>query len=286
MRYKDRKTVSLEEKQAYFASLVDLAEQRRALETKQRSVTVQIDAERPIAVALTGDWHVGQIGTDHRLLQEHNKMLADQDDLYCIGMGDYTQNAKVRSRPGSSLYDAAFPNPDDQLEFALAEMRKLRWLALTSGCHWNFDFQASGRRPLTDICKELDTVCLGNGGVVKIQVGQEEYTFGVRHRYKNESNKNTTNAQKNFDDEYPEDETYDVVALAHLHYPDVQQRHHRGRLKTYVRSGSYYVWDEFGDEIGGYRGQPGVPILVLYPDRHLVLPLMDLEQALVIHKRI
>lgn len=46
------------------------------------------------------------------------------------------------------------------------------------------------------------------------------------------------------------------------------------------RSGLYKVWDEHGQQLAGYKGKPGVPVVVMYPDKHEMAVFEDLEQGI------
>lgn len=252
----------------------------------QAEVTAQISSQYPIGIAFTGDWHVGSRGTDLRALIAHNKLIAATPGLYVVGMGDYMHNAKANSRQADSLYRALFPNPDEQRLVALRELRRLKGkiLALCRGCHDSWDIKHAGTNPLVDVAQQLDTVCLWHGGVIHLKVGSQEYHILARHRYGGSSD-NSTNAQRRAWQDYPEDDRLDVVALAHLHYNDLQMRT-RGKTRkvVYLRSGSYHVWDDYAQRLGGYRGEIGVPVVIFYPDERRLVPLegSNLEQAIEI----
>jgi hypothetical protein len=271
----------------YFDKLLDAADMKSNGREREVEITERlsdIDDDRPIAVAFTGDWHVGQAGTNHRLLRQHNIALAKQPGLYVIGMGDYRHNAKAGMKPGNALYDSIFPDPSDQLAFVNLELEQLRGkiVGLIRGCHEDWDFQLAGIDSLENMCQNLGCHNLWHGGIVHLQIGKQTYHLGVRHKYQGESKTNTTNAQRNFYDNYPETEHLDVVTLGHLHYCDLQKRSRRGQQTVYLRSGSYHQWDEYGQKLGGFRAEAGVPIVILYPDRHKVLPFSgnDLDEAL------
>jgi len=283
--FRDRKQPrTIEEEELWHDKLIALAEEEVRFDPEQTALTVELDSDKPVAIAFTGDWHCGHKGTDHRALKIHNELLASTPGVYCVGMGDYAQNSKANSKPGAALYDSAFPNPDEQYHFAIHEMERLRgkWLGLITGCHDHWNFTAAGLRTMRDICAQLDTANLWHGAVITVKVGEQTYQIGAKHRYGNESNANTTNAQRWFDSDYPTEANLDVICLAHLHYCDLQKRPRKGVNKVWMRSGAYLVWEDYGQRLGGYRGQPGVPIVILYPDRKQVLPFhgTDLKEAL------
>jgi hypothetical protein len=48
-----------------------------------------------------------------------------------------------------------------------------------------------------------------------------------------------------------------------------------------LRSGSYKIWDEHGQQLAGYKGKVGIPVVVMYPDRHHMINFDNLEDAIV-----
>jgi len=116
------------------------------------------------------------------------------------------------------------------------------------------------------------------GGVVWIEVGEQRYKWVARHKYKYESSLNTTNAQRNLNMQAG---GADVVSLAHKHFVDYHAKQAGGRKVCYIRCGTYKIWDDYGQAIGGHKGEIGVPIVIFYPDRHKVVGFDDLEDGLL-----
>lgn len=265
-----REPMSREEAEAYYDKLIGLQEEKRAHTLEQTEVTIRLKTEYPVAVYFDGDWHGGNQGTDHRTLRIENSLIAGTPGTYLVGMGDYLHNAKAgMGKAGVALYDSAFPDPEDQKGFVLHELQKFegKILALIRGCHEDWDYQLAGIRTLRDVCQKLGTANLWHGGLIRLQVGEVTYRFAVRHKARGESGINTTNVQRRLVDDWPWLEQPDVVCVAHLHYPDFEAKSRHGQEIFYMRSGSYFVWDEFGQKLGGYRGKIGVPSAILFPDR-------------------
>ncbi len=272
--YEDRKrAMTPAEREVYFNKLIALAEEKRAADPEQVELTITLDSDHPIGIAGFGDWHIGALGTDYRTLKAHNRLLASTPGLYLIGLGDYIHNAKGNTVQSDNLYDSVFPSPDDQRQFALDELDLFqdKLIGLCTGCHENWDYQNAGIRTLRDVCARLDTANLWYGATVKVRVKDQEYTILARHKYGN-GGANTTAAQRRADNEYPYDGKFDVIFLAHLHFNDMQQYVHRERPTIYFRAGSYYRWDNHGQKIGGYKGEPGVPMVILYPREKKMIP--------------
>lgn len=259
-------------------SLLDEVSSLAARLLSERGATklnIDLSAEtHPIGLAFTGDWHVGGIGVDYPRLYSDIETLAATSGLYIFGMGDYGDNYKAAAgRASAGLYDAVLANPDDQQRVWGALLAKLgpKLLGLTLGCHLDWDFYRSGHDPLAEVCEKLGTANLGHGAVVSLTVGTQKYSGLVRHRLPGESALSTTNPQRRATNEYPTDDPFDFVALGHRHFNDLQTRSVNGQQRVWLRSGSYKVWDRYAQSLGGYVGEPGVPILILYPrERKLV----------------
>jgi hypothetical protein len=100
---------------------------------------------------------------------------------------------------------------------------------------------------------------------------------GVRHKYKNESSLNTTNAQRNFVNDFG---PVDGVIFAHKHFYDMQQLKRMGQDMIYCRSGGYKLYDEFGQKLAGYEAIYGVPVWIFMPDKKEIMPFRSFSTAL------
>lgn len=251
----------------------------------QHSQTEFVDVaagSKPIALAFTGDWHFGSVGTDYDALYADLRKLEESKGLYVVGMGDYGDNYKANmGSAASGLYDAVVASPDDQQKgwYRLLERLQPKLLALILGCHLSWDFQKVGKDALQPVCEKLGTNSLGApianmgyGGVLRVTVGDQKYTCLARHRvYSGDGGGNPSNAQRKMERDYPIDTEWDIIALAHKHFNDLHLPSVRGRPQVWLRSGSYKVRDRFGQQLNGYVGEPGIPIVILRPDRHEML---------------
>jgi hypothetical protein len=53
-----------------------------------------------------------------------------------------------------------------------------------------------------------------------------------------------------------------------------------GQKVIYFRSGTYKVYDEHGQKIGGYVGQHGAPMIVIYPNKKKIVPFRELDDGI------
>lgn len=232
---------------------------------------IQIDDDRPIGIVATGDWHIGNKGVDYAALRSAIDAVSAADGVYVVGTGDYYDNYKAgNGRMATGIYESVVPLPGSQEKSAEYLLEKLRGkiLALVSGCHIDWSYQSGGETALERLCKSTDTISLGHGGMLHVEFGGVEYEIGVRHRYGGASMK----AFYDFTDKYPLGSDPDVVILGHFHINLIAQERRRGKIRTYVRSGGWKVDDDYGQKLAGYSGEPGMPLVILYPHSKSVHP--------------
>jgi len=274
IRFYDRRVPSSVSDRRLWELAADANEVLNELRLSQDKAELAIEENLPIGIAFVGDLHIGAVGVDYEAMNDDFGLLAGSDGVYCIGMGDYAHNPQISKRQAEGLYRMVLPKPGHQYRLVKWQFRKLkgRWIALIRGCHDDFDMQISGGDRLEDLCLDLECVNLWHGGLVTIYMPDVTYEILARHKYKYESSLNTTNAQRRaYDVLYPAD----LIALGHKHFGDMQKVQ-RGELKqhsvVYLRSGTYLVVDEFGQRIGGFHGEVGVPLAVFYPDEKRIIP--------------
>lgn len=122
-----------------------------------------------------------------------------------------------------------------------------------------------------------DAINLWHGGDLFINLGDQQYHWKCRHKYPFKSSLNVENAMRRIMEMQG---PCDVAAEAHLHNPYVLTRHLMGEFRILLRSGSYKIWDEHGQQLAGYKGKIGVPVVVMYPDRKEKVAFDNLDQGI------
>lgn len=144
-------------------------------------------------------------------------------------------------------------------------------------CHDHWDLKENNTDFVSTICERTGAVNLWHGGKLNIHLGTEEYVWQCRHKFKYQSSLNYENAMRRLMEiKGP----CDVAAEAHYHEPFVMQRPIMGKNRILIRSGSFKVWDDYGQKLAGYKGIPGIPLVILFPDRHKMIPFFDLEEGI------
>ena len=276
--YADRKEPpSKEDLERFYQAIKDAQTALDRLQTRQTEVTVRINEDRPFAVAWWGDWHIGAAGVDYETFDRHREIIAEEDGLYWIGAGDYKENALSDGHKGSGYQQLFQPGMQDELLLHWMDELGPSCLALIEGNHDAWDQREVDKSLVEAMAARADAAYLWYGGVIWIEVGNQRYKWVARHKYKYESSLNTTNAQRNLNIQAG---GADVVSLAHKHYVDLHARQSGGRKTLFIRCGTYKVWDDYGQAIGGYKGEIGVPIVIFWPDQRKVLGFDNFEDGL------
>ena len=272
--YHDIKTASDIDTEEYYKLLKQVDQTSCKVDLKQLAAEVTLP-DKVVGIVFTGDWHVGAHGVDYETLDRDLALIKDTENVFAIGMGDYKDNQNPRVHPSGVFENIASPSKQDELvHHLISGVGKDKWIALIRGCHDDWDKKMSDKDFIQDLCDSVGCVNLWHGGCLKLNVGSQTYTIFARHKYKYDSSLNTTNSQRNLVNNFG---AFDVVALAHKHFPDLQVTHRMEQEVVYLRSGTYKHHDEFGQKIGGYKGIYGIPMAILFPNSHEKLVVPDIE---------
>jgi len=264
-----------------FQALEATNEARGDLSPDMKRTTFTAPDALPLGVAFLSDVHAGASGVRYDLFKRDLDLIRNTDGLYVCGNGDYLEGIKPQAKNGTALYSGLFNDPQEQLAYIVHRMRicKGRWLCVGAGNHDQYDAVYAGISRLPQLAHDLGAPYFSEaGGEVKVILGGETYVLIVKHQWAGQSRLNTSNSARRAYDEYPTVDTADVIALGHLHYPDLQQVPRKGQIVTYLRSGSYKTHDGWA-ESKGFRPMYGVPVCVLMPDRHKVVAFTDIEDG-------
>lgn len=251
------------------------------LETKQNKASIRLDVDKPILLNLWGDWHLGAKGVDYKQHDEDEELINETEGSYFIGMGDYKDNGNGFVIPQSPQENTISTDMQDKIVERKFQRTADKWLAVIRGCHDDWDKRNANKDFVQNLCDITNSINLWHGGIVNLSVGDAEYRIGVRHKYKNESGLNTTNTQRSFVNEFGQ---CDIVGVGHKHFCEVHHLSRMGEETVYMRSGTYKLYDEYGQKLAGYEGAYGVPSCILYPDKKLIIPFRDLKNAVKVFR--
>lgn len=276
--FEDLRQTTDDDVEAFIDAMMQLQDVSDSMDTKQVEGAITLDDDKPVGVAFWGDWHIGGKGVDYRLFQADKEAILATDGLYIVGTGDYKDNYLTGSHPGAQFEQIIQPGSQDRIVLHHWQELGRKTLAIVRGCHDDWT-KKMGDTDFISACAKVAHPALNfwHGGTLTLHLGCQTYKGHIRHKFKYESSLNTTNAQRRMMEIYG---PADFGVLAHLHNPEVNQRHLMGAYRWLVRSGSYKVWDEFGQKIGGYKGKPGVPVLIFYPGEKRIEGYRDLRAGI------
>ena len=259
-------------------AMLNLQETMQDLDTKQVKATVTLDEDKPIGLCFWGDWHIGGVGVDYAVFKQQLQTIAETDGLYVIGMGDYKDNYLPNIHPAAGLEQIIQPGMQDRVVLHYMSQIGSKTLALVRGCHDDWDKKQGDKDFISTCCESAGkAINFWHGGTLTVNIGSQSYKGHIRHKYKYESSINTTNAQRRMMEQFG---PADFAALAHLHNPEANERYLMGAYRWLIRSGGNKVWDEFGQKIGGYKGKPGIPMLIFDPHEHSITGHRDMYSGL------
>lgn len=222
---------------------ISLQEQRKPFEYDTAGATViRLDTHRPVAVCFSGDWHLGAGSTDHVSWQEDIEYLLNSEGLYYAVLGDEYEN--IRTFKTVQAVIAQVLPVDLQRRVVEAVTREIvargKLLFTTWANHGDeFDERALGESLLADLRRTQGVPHLGSLGLIRLQVGDEEYTILATHKAGHKSAFNALHGAKRlYQMVYPAD----VVVTAHDHEPAHEEYNHYGLAREAGRGFGGTSW--------------------------------------------
>lgn len=267
---------------------------RRDMSTSQDSAVIRITTDRPVAIGFSADWHLGAVSVDYGAWQEDVAFTVAAPDFYLAAVGDLVDNFPTTFPSAEAVFRQGL-TPREQrflLEKAL-DVLGPKLLFATWGNHdVSRDERMMGDSPIARLLGER-VPYLNGQGLVRLRIGPEgggepqEYTVDVTHsnRFKSMLNE-THSAMRQYERDFPAD----IVATAHLHNPAGHWRYKYtrargmgypfGGLSILLQCGTYNIYDTYAAR-NFAPGMEGVPTVVLYPDRHEMVPFQSAHHAMV-----
>lgn len=277
VQYEDKREYTEEDINKYLEAMRIMQKAYRKLDNKQVQTTIRLNEEKPFGVCYWGDWHDGGMGTDYEQLDDDTEKIKKTNGLYAMGSGDYKDNYISDSPKGGQFEQLIQPGMQDLSVQKRMEYVAEKLLLLIRGCHDDWDKKSGDKDFVEHLCQLTNSINLWHGGEVTIKAGNQEYFWRCRHRYKYQSSLNKPNAMRRIMEiQGP----CDVAAEAHLHDPFIYDGHVMGEYRVLLRSGSYKMFDEYGQKLAGYKGKHGVPLIIMFPDRKKIIPFRNLDDGI------
>lgn len=200
------------------------------LEDTQEYAEISIETTRPVILMFTGDWHLGAAGTNHAGWAAQMETVLSTDGLYMINLGDYQQNAGSFRVLSVALSQILSPRQQATMFKGIIDelTEKNKLLASIIGNHDEFEERVLGQRLQYYLLERMKCPQFPNRGLVRLFVGDAEYSLLLLHKPKYFSSVNDTHGLIR---EYERDYPADVVAGGHNHKPAYQLLYRNTRAK-------------------------------------------------------
>ena len=103
---------------------------QKKIDVKQVETSIKINDNKPVAIALTSDWHIGSVGVDYERLESDLEIIRDTPGMYAVGLGDYKDNYIRNSPPGGEFGQILQPSMQDAVVFYFMSIISGKLLAL------------------------------------------------------------------------------------------------------------------------------------------------------------
>lgn len=233
---------------------------KRDAKEARHLIPVRVQMDGPIGVAIPGDPHLDDDGTDIELIRRHVELFNRTEGLFALAIGDYSNNwigrlARLYGQQSLSAAEA----------WVLVEwyVKAVPWLALVGGNH---DAWSGAGDPIQWMASSARKLYEANGVRLALRFPNgKEIRVNARHDFSGKSQWNTAHgpakaAQMGWRDH--------ILVAGHLHTSgyNVVRDPSTGLLSHCVRTGSYKTFDRFAEE----RGLPNqtftvCPVFVLDP---------------------
>lgn len=185
------------------------AEFRERVEGEKRHVEIEIETDKPVAIAFLSDLHVGNGGVDYELLRETGEIIKNHPLAYCITGGDITDSLFFD-------YGEEILNMQEQYVY----MNKfLSWIGsenILAGIAGNHESWArkSGVSNYIEFSEHTKRPLLRGVSFVDLRVNGVPYRLLVAHKFRGESMYNPTHQQNRVNREL---QGADIIMAAHTH---------------------------------------------------------------------
>jgi hypothetical protein len=272
-----------------------LAPQLVALKDKLDPIYTQDEfdfkTDKPIAVIFPSCMHLGGRYTVYEELQRIFQQVLDIPGIYWGSLGDDIEGMLPSFVDATSMTEQIITVPDQYVVLSsilgkLVERNKLLFgIGSQHGSDWSR--RRHGSNPVKKIYLGYDVPFYDGKAYLHFKVGQETYHVAVAHSFQGSSQWNPLQAQsKAFHFDFP---NADVVVMGDKHNFDVMETRasnwemEAGNRKSdrilLLQSGTAKTGPDVYTIQGWSKGRLGWPIVVFYPNEHLVKYSWDLADV-------
>lgn len=183
-------------------------------------VKYQIDSDDilddKIEIVILGDNHMGDHNCDMKLIQQQIEYINSKPNVFCIGIGDYINNALKLSK--TDVYSAVSPQKEFQLAVeTFKKIKTSKWIAMTTGNHEHRTYREAGIDLNQFLAYELgiEEIYHPTISVVHLCLKNTAYWIHIHHGAGGGISKGgTANKMKRLGDIIP---NTDLVLMGHTH---------------------------------------------------------------------
>ena len=247
---------------------------RRAQKKKRQTIRF---ATGPIMLAMLGDQHIGNAGTDVRRIFDEQETILQTPGAFAWQMGDVVDNMIV----GKLKQQNMKPSAPVWESWQLAQEYMSRWedrmVAFVGGNHGAWTMQQTQIDYRRDICPD-GVLYDGDDIRADVTVGSAQYEIWARHKWRGSSIYNPTHGMERamrFQDPDP-----DIYVGAHTHEGSMYREVvHEGRRKAAIQLGTYKIHDDYAREQGYPGGDGSTACALILHDDGSMHGMADLKAA-------
>lgn len=230
-----------------------------------------------IGIAMIGDVHLGNKGTDYEQAREDALLIAKTPHMYALLGGDEVDNFINMKITSAVVNKNTAPTEEIELFNKYLKFFKSKVLLKISGNHDDWTKQLAGINIYQDICDYSGITSSMSEARVHIRVGKIDYKLGIRHKVRFNSVYNLTHAVKQW--LRLGDYDFDVGVVFHNHQFAMESFMSKDRERFAIRTGSYKVADVYGRMCGFNDSRPIMPVIIFDPVEKKMIGMQYLDKA-------
>lgn len=238
--------------------------------------SVSLPAE-PCAITFISDQHISIGNTvDLKAMRADAELVAETEGCYAVLGGDGCDN-HIKHR---AAVLAARSQPQEQYELFewYLSIFAHRVLVAISGNHDLWTDQISGLDVMGSLCKRQRVCYAPDEAFLKLVVGEQPYSVGIRHQYRMNSSINETHAVKAWF-RYGE-HNWDIGCVGHNHLGCIEPFTAHGIERWACRPGSYQITSAYSRQFGYNSTTPTCPTFVLSPSERRIVGFHRLQDGI------
>ena len=259
----------------------------RNLDSEQGNADITIKTNsKYVALTFLSDFHLENVNTDIAQLRRDFNTIKNTKDFYMGFGGDLIDNFLVGPHK-EGVVEAVIPPKAARLAAGkLFDELKGRILWTIIGCHDAWDRDYADYNLPEHIARKQQIPYLGHGGDVNLTVQNLKsktpvlYNIHARHKFQGGSGvSNGTACCKNVLNRI--DSKFDIVSIGHNHFAEIKIEHYLGKLRVFIRNGSYKREDRYSKMLG-YQANSfniQIPVVILNTQTKEIKIVSGIESA-------